>query len=1014
MATTDPPRIDARDARDIAVQTRALLAAYLPPAGDGRALDTSAGAAAALVAVFARFAELIVERMNRAPQKKQLAFFDLLGAAPLAPQPARVALTFVLAAGSVRAVAVPALTRVAAAPPPGRDEPVIFETERELSVSAATLDAVFTRDPAADRVADQRTKLLVPLPNAASIFEGDTPVEHALYIGHAALFAQQPLFDEWHVQVQLAGDIAAPDARVLAWEVWDGERGVALDVAEDSSAQLTRSGTLVLRRPPEAPLVDVAGRASRWLRCRLLTPITTSTLAQDRMVRANQLPLITSLALQGRIARLGLDATALLANTRRLDVDEPMLPFGERPAFGDAFVVGVDPSLAVPGAQITLHVELANPRGAAPSGVVAAQASADLALVWEFWDGRTWAPLLLKPTADGSDRFMKSGEIAFALPAAPAPAVRTLAGVSACWLRVRVAAGNYGKEGRIDLVTKTEGTETKQSFVTIAATFAPPIVSRVTVDASATLPEVVPDAVVAMNDFTASDFTSAVTTPSPNREPIVPFAPMAEREPALYVGLQPPPGAKTLPNAPISFYVDAPELPFGRPPDNASATTPARLVWEYRSAAGWQRLVVRDDSAGMTRAGVVEWLPPADIAPFADFGMAPRCWIRLRWDRGDLRHLPIVEQLRLNTAMATQAATVTDDVLGSSDGNRHQRFATSQRPVLIGQRLEVLEQATPGNDVPGASIEWIAVDDFHGSGARDRHYVIDRERGEVRFGDGVRGLIPPIGAGNVRMAHYRAGGGRAGNVAAGAANSLLSPIASIDRVFNGDAASGGTDAESLVDFIARAPRTIRHQGLAVTLDDFEDLACLASPEVLRARAVALLDLERDPDGRQAPRTGDASSTALSAGIVSVIVVPRSTALQPTPSLELLARVRAFLVDRCSPLARVVLVGPDYVRVDVAVELAAVSLDAAATLEARVLAELERFLHPLTGDFDGRGWAFGRKPHRSDLFALLERVPGVDHVRALEVVEKEDRLGAGDTGRFLVYSGVHRVQAVAAG
>ena len=233
-------------------------------------------------------------------------------------------------------------------------------------------------------------------------------------------------------------------------------------------------------------------------------------------------------------------------------------------------------------------------------------------------------------------------------------------------------------------------------------------------------------------------------------------------------------------------------------------------------------------------------------------------------------------------------------------------------------------------------------------------------------------------------------------------NGLQTPIATIDRVFNGDAAGGGADAEGLDDFVARAPRTIRHQGLAVTLDDYEDLACLASPEVLRARAVALIDLGRDPDGRQ-PREG----------LVSVIVVPRSTLSRPTPSLELLERVRAFLDPRRSPLADLALVGPEYVRVDVTTELAVVSLDAAAALEARVLDELARFLHPLTGGLDGRGWSFGRKPHRSDLFALLERIDGVDHVRALEVVEKEDRLGVGDTGRFLVHSGVHRVNLVAA-
>ncbi len=1000
----EPPRIDARNATDIAAQTRALLAAYVPPSADGHVVDATApGAAAALVGVFAHFAELIIERINRAPPKKQLAFFDLLGAAPLPPQPARAALTFALAAGSAQAVLVPTGTRVTAPPPPGRSDPVIFETECDLSVTAATLDAAFTRDPAADRFADHRESLLGPQPRAVSIFEGDAATEHALYVGHAALFAQQPALDEWRVRVKLAREVASPDARDLAWDVWDGDQGVPLFVAEDGSAQLTKSGTLVFRRPPEAPLLPLDGRTSRWLRCRLLARITTDATAQDGVVRATRLPVIASITLQGHIDRRGIDPLALLANTRPLDADEPMLPFGERPGFGDALHVGIDQAFALQGAKLTLHVSLANAPGATPAGVNVAAASADLALVWEFWDGRTWT--VIKPSTDTCDRLTKSGDIAFTLPVALA--ARALAGVTACWLRVRIAAGNYGKDGSFKLVTQEDK---QQRFDEVKPTFAPPIISRIALDIAATLPEAAPDTVLARNDF-------ASTSPS-SGEPFAPFAPMTEREPALYLGFAPPTAQPTLPAAPISFYADAPDLLFGRPPDNASAKAPAQLSWEYWDGQGWQRLALSDDSVGMTRAGVIEWLPPIDIALRADFDTAPRCWIRLRWASGDFRHLPIVEQLRLNTTMATQAATVIDEVLGSSDGSKHQRFQTSQRPVLGGERLDVRERGAPaalggptelkalgGPAEPGSDdgfVAWTAVDDFHGSLARDRHFVLDRERGELRFGDGVRGLIPPIGSGNVRMTRYRAGGGSAGNVPAGAVSGLQSPIASIDRVFNGDAASGGTDAEAFDDFIARAPRTIRHQGLAVTLDDFEDLACLASPEVMRARAIALIDLERDPDGRQ-PRDG----------LVSVIIVPRSQALRPTPSLELLERVRALLDARRSPLAELALVGPEYVRVDVAVELAAVTLDAAAALEARVLGELARFLHPLSGGLDGRGWSFGRKPHRSDLFALLERIDGVDHVRALEVVEKEDRLGVADTGRFLVHSGVHRVRLVAA-
>ena len=57
--------------------------------------------------------------------------------------------------------------------------------------------------------------------------------------------------------------------------------------------------------------------------------------------------------------------------------------------------------------------------------------------------------------------------------------------------------------------------------------------------------------------------------------------------------------------------------------------------------------------------------------------------------------------------------------------------------------------------------------------------------------------------------------------------------------------------------------------------------------------------------------------------------------------------------------------------------------------ARVERALESFLHPLSGGPGGRGWEFGRKPHRSDLFALVMGVEGVDSVPGLEVALEPD-------------------------
>ncbi len=118
------------------------------------------------------------------------------------------------------------------------------------------------------------------------------------------------------------------------------------------------------------------------------------------------------------------------------------------------------------------------------------------------------------------------------------------------------------------------------------------------------------------------------------------------------------------------------------------------------------------------------------------------------------------------------------------------------------------------------------------------------------------------------------------------------------------------------------------------------------------------------------------------GVVSTIVIPRSTDPCPQPSLDLLSRVKEYLDARRSPAGRLVMVGPTYTRVSVRLQVIPTvgwSPDAVASECKRRIAE---FLHPLTGGADGCGWALGQRPHRSDLYGLLDTVDGVDFVRRL--------------------------------
>jgi predicted phage baseplate assembly protein len=221
-------------------------------------------------------------------------------------------------------------------------------------------------------------------------------------------------------------------------------------------------------------------------------------------------------------------------------------------------------------------------------------------------------------------------------------------------------------------------------------------------------------------------------------------------------------------------------------------------------------------------------------------------------------------------------------------------------------------------------------------------------------------------------------------------------------VTNAAPARGGADAETIGSLRERGPRAIRHRDRAVTIEDFEDLAMLASPEVARAKCVPLHDLSADPDAKGAPLPGK----------VSVIIVPRLTEAKPLPSRVLLERVAEYLDARRLPVVDLKIVHPDYLRVDVKAKIVLTSIDRASEVQSRVINALRRFLHPLTGGRDDAGWDFGRQPYESDLLQRISEIPGVDHVSSLMLTDKLDRDGGAKTWA-LVYAGSLDI-AVAAG
>ena len=85
-------------------------------------------------------------------------------------------------------------------------------------------------------------------------------------------------------------------------------------------------------------------------------------------------------------------------------------------------------------------------------------------------------------------------------------------------------------------------------------------------------------------------------------------------------------------------------------------------------------------------------------------------------------------------------------------------------------------------------------------------------------------------------------------------------------------------------------------------------------------------------------------------------------------------------------------GPTYLAVSVTADIYVANIDSASTVNFAALNSLKTFLHPLHGGVDGKGWDFGKVPCDSDILALLQRIPMVDHIEKLAVTLTDAQSG----------------------
>ncbi len=916
----------------------------------------------AFVRLFTRLSDLSVQRLNQVPDKHFFAFLNSAGIDFVPPSAAETELTFTLADDAPESVLVPQGSQMATVKTETEAE-IVFETEKDLILSRGNLVRALAVDPRC--LSDRTAEALCHVDGSYAAFEGSVERARIFYLGDETLFMFDDDTQRAGTTITLIIDLDVPgnpltDGWSVLWKYYDGERWTPLpkDCVNDGTSHFSRSGQVTLKNLPPLSVCSLDNGKPVWIVLALTGGTDRRHLPVLRSVTGSRSVGLTSV----KVPVTGL-FSAIQTGMAFLPVDMngEFYPLGKKPSRLDAFYISAGDAFGKAGGECTISMTLNH----GPDTDVTGNA----VIAWEYPGSSGWTPLAA--SLDTTSNFRTTGAAVFRFTV-PRISRVSVNGVEGFWIRARLGSGGYEQAG-------TYAPNAAGVMTWTPPRLAAPLISglnmRLSYSLAGSSPADLTVAVGSVDGMTVdySGFGALAKHCSP-------FSALDEG-PAFYLGYD-----RAFPSEKwIQIRMDVDE-------DAMVEEYDTPVVFEYFNGASFAPLRASDGTRGFKSKGYLGFFAPKDHAVSTAFG-TQAFWIRIRPETEGSEG-PYLKTVRTNTVPAVNAETFRDVVIGSSDGKKNQSFSLPRSRVLPGLVLAVLEPDRPGDQdietlaaeieasgfpgpvFPCGSDKWVryvGVSDFYGSGSSDRHFMLDSVSGTIRFGDGVRGAIPPMGQDNIRLVSVRYHDGARGNLPVGTVSVVRSPagdLAKVKRVTNAEASVGGADVERMDSIRERGPQRLKHRDRAVTHEDYVWLAREAASEVRSARCFPVTD----------------ALGLVKPGHVTVVITPESRDKKPVPGPSLVRKVKGFLESHAlanlGSDRNIHVKGPSFVECSVNVTVTAVHPEKSDQVELAVLKRLDAFLHPLNGGPERKGWTLGRDVYLSEVSAEIEQVDGVDHVSAV--------------------------------
>ena len=963
------PKIDNRDAKDILKQIKALAEQYVP---EWNYDETDPDVGVVFSKIFATMFENTISRFNRTPYNHYISFLNLLGA-KLLPSISSTGMVTVSVVPNSNGVYIEKGTALYASA--DNDEGrVFYETMDSMYAIDNRIKSILSTDAQEDSIVKIYDSNIDDQMNSFRIFDHtvyDNLQEHVIYFGDDIIFKTKEKSDfilQFYDEQSLKNNEILPDLFLdqhnVTWQYY--KEGKWRDI---SDVQKHENGLRILFDDTTEPC-EVMNTQSRFIRC-VFHRIPDKDLCLTDITYAAQAKSLTP--------------DALLFDTTELS-ETDFFPFGEQYYAYSDFYISSDEAFVKKGARVDITIDMQFVKVKVnteplPDNTKYKYVMTDLdfqspepsdieieKVAWEYWNGIGWARLYSDNTNE--DFFVaKTGEnqkkvLSFVCPDNIETIV--LGPYDSCFIRARIL-------------------KVKNPF-NVMGNYITPYIHTVTIDYD------YPDAMRKCDKLLIhSNMKNDIILLSENeRKPLL--KKMLCEHPTMYFCLD-----KPIVKGPTRILFD---IETGLFYDNPS------LRWEYyaKNKQGefeWQNIEVMDMTENFSHSAIVTVIGKNNFTKTTLFGQEGYFLRILNHDnryscKKNTRSHPLVNGIHLNTVQVFQRESHVPEYFSIENGeenkvcrlssknisearvwvNEFEKLSTNEEEFYIESRddLAKIEYDQKGS-VSAIWVEWKAIPSIAAAGPLERAFEIDYNKGQILFGNGKHGKIPPYQEQQSIKVVYSMSEGSIGNIGKNEILGFSDAVPYVNSVVNLKPMIGGVDMET-VDYSAkRISGKLSGMDRIVTLDDFENCICYNDRNISRVKCMAHTNELSEPE----------------MGTISIAVLPKDYMQGYEKFLVLKDRINEFVQSK----AALTLVNPSkiqifevmYVEVSISLDIVIKDYNCYQSVYQTIYKKLVEFLDPITGNFDRSGWKIGELPRKEIIYNYIKSVKDIKWIKSIYMFTK---------------------------